>query len=306
MEIIKRVLITGASGYIASNLTRRLAENGAEVHIIVRPHSKLDILKDIQKKINIHVFDGGISKMLRIVNTVKPECIFHLAALFIVEHKPEEIKDLLDSNLLFGTQLLEAASAAGVKYFINAGTHWQHYNTGEYCPSNLYAATKQAFQTIARYYISAFDMRFVTVKLIDTYGPFDPRSKVLSLLKKIAVNGESLDMSGGEQQLGFLYIDDVVTAFIKAAEYADKMPPHAEDSFIAAPKEIYGLREAVSIFESAYNIKLNIRFGKRLYKEREVMKICCADENILADVETVELYDGLKKIIGLEQAIRGS
>lgn len=303
MISIKSVLITGATGYIGSNLTRKLTQEGKEIHIMIRPSSKLDLLADISDKLHMHTFNGDTRELISIISAIQPDTVFHLATLFVAEHKADEIKPLVESNILLGTQLLEAATAAGVKYFINTGTHWQHYNTAEYCPSDLYAATKQAFQDIARYYISAYDIKFVTLKLIDTYGPFDPRPKLLSLLKRIAKSGERLGMSGGEQQLGFLYIDDVITAFLLAAEYAVKMPSHTEKSFIAAPKEIYSLKEVIRIFEQAWGGKLDISFAERPYKKREVMKVCCADENILSSVDTTGFYDGLKKIFQAECGI---
>lgn len=300
MITIKNVLITGANGYIGSNLARQFVQDGVKVHIIIRPVSKLDLLNDISNKLYIHIFSGDIQELSGIIGEAQPDTIFHLAALFIADHRPEQIQSLFESNILYGTQLLEAASATGVRYFINTGTHWQHYNTAEYCPSDLYAATKQAFQDIAHYYTSAFDIRFVTLKLIDVYGAFDPRPKVMSALKSAAKNGKRLGMSGGEQKLGLLYIDDVVKAFLLAAEYAHKMPPHTEKSFIAAPKEIYSLKEIAKIFEHAWGGKLNIDFGKRPYKEREVMRVCCADENILSGIDTMGLYEGLKKVFEAE------
>lgn len=250
---------------------------------------------------SIHVFFGNTEELINIVNCVCPDIIFHLASLFIAEHKYDQINDLIQSNVFFSTQLLEAACNAGVKYFINTGTHWQNYNTDDYCPSDLYAATKQAFQSIAAYYISNFDIRFVTLKLLDTYGPFDPRKKVMAILKKTAVSGEKIEMSGGEQELAFLYIDDVVRAFLLAAQYAYKMPPYTEKVFMALPSEIYNLKEIVEIFQRAFKCKLNVDFGKRPYRKREVMKICCTDENILSNVKTVRLYDGLKKIFEAEK-----
>ncbi len=103
-------------------------------------------------------------------------------------------------------------------------------------------------------------------------------------------------MSGGKQQLGFLYIDDVIKAFLRAAQYAHKMPPHTEKNFMASPKEIYSLKETSTIFEKAFECKLNIDFGKQPYRDREVMNICCTDENVLSHVDTIDLYNGLRKV----------
>jgi CDP-3, 6-dideoxy-D-glycero-L-glycero-4-hexulose-4-reductase len=78
------------------------------------------------------------------------------------------------------------------------------------------------------------------------------------------------------------------------------MPAHTQRSFIAAPKEIYSLKEVTEIFSSAFETRLNIVFGEKEYRKREVMKVSCTDENILLNVETIGLYEGLKKIIRAE------
>ncbi|RCX16893.1 CDP-3, 6-dideoxy-D-glycero-L-glycero-4-hexulose-4-reductase [Anaerobacterium chartisolvens] len=270
------------------------------MHVLLRPSTQLLLISDLKDKINVHRYAGETSEIIEIVHSVRPDTIFHLAACFKAQHEPHEIKELIESNILLGTQLLEAAAAEGVKCFINTGTHWQNYDTCEYCPSDLYAATKQALETIADYYISAFGISFVTLKLIDTYGPFDPRPKLIPALKMAAQSDQRLDMSPGEQQIGLVYIDDVVKAFVLAALYAEKMPPGTKKSFIAAPKEIYTLREVSAIFENALGKKLNIEFGRHPYRKREVMDICCGDENILLKTELVGLYEGLQKVFKAE------
>ncbi len=100
--------------------------------------------------------------------------------------------------------------------------------------------------------------------------------------------------------MGLVYIDDVVKAFVLAAEYAEKMPPGTKKSFIAAPREIYTLREVAAIFENALGKKLNIEFGRHPYRKREVMDICCRDENILLKTGMVGLYEGLKRTFRAE------
>ena len=81
------------------------------------------------------------------------EGIIHLASLYLASHRPDQVADLVNANILLGTSLLEAAKLAGVRWFLNTGTIWQNYQSpecsDEYHPVNLYAATKQAFITMA-------------------------------------------------------------------------------------------------------------------------------------------------------------
>ncbi len=297
---MKRVLLTGASGYIGSNLMKHLVEIGMDVNIVVRKTSNLKFIDNTLGNIETHVYDGEINTMYNIIDKSRPNIIFHLASLFISEHNSGDIDNLIKSNILFGTQLLEAATHFEVRNFINTGTHWQNYNTKEYCPSNLYAATKQAFIDIAGYYVSKFGLRFITLKLVDTYGPFDPRRKLLYHLKNVADTGGSLHMSPGEQKLGMLYIDDAIKALMLCSSRIEQMLCATEQSFIALPEKTYTLKEIVNIFESVYEKKLNVVFGARDYKNREVMDVFCGDNNILSNIDTIDLKEGLQRVLETE------
>ncbi|HDK5742401.1 TPA: NAD-dependent epimerase/dehydratase family protein, partial [Clostridioides difficile] len=271
--MIRKVVLTGGSGYIGSNLARKLYTLGYDIYVIVRQDSRLDLICDIEKNINIYYFDGKILSLNNFMNEIKPDLVIHLASLFINEHTTLQIDELINSNILFSTQLIETSLRANVKYFINTGTHWQNYNGENYNPVNLYAATKEAFQNICKYYSEVTDMSIITIKLIDTYGPYDPRPKIMNLLKDIYFNKKTLNMSSGEQELGLLYIEDVIKAYLIAIEKIQKMNPKECRTFFALPKKIYSLREVVDIFQCAVGEKLDINWGKRPYRKREIMKI---------------------------------
>ncbi|MHB8172751.1 MAG: NAD-dependent epimerase/dehydratase family protein [Thermincolia bacterium] len=268
---MKRVLITGATGFIGSNLARRLVQEGIDVHVVLRPQADLESLRDISKKISVHEHDGTTEGLLEIMGSAKPDMVFHLAAFFVAEHNSTDIEPLIRSNILFGTQLLEAMMKANVHYLVNTGTHWQHYHDEKYNPVDLYAATKQAFESLVAYFSQATPLRMITLKLVDTYGPNDLRPKLFSLLKHAAKTGEGLKMSPGEQLLGLVYIDDVVDAFVCGMNMIQGMPEHFQDDFVIAPDKLYTLREVVSLYEKISGTKVNIQWGARAYRNREMM-----------------------------------
>lgn len=298
--MIKRILITGATGYIGSNLARHLLNRGYEVHAIVRGSSKLHLIEDISDKLKLHVFNGQTSGLYKIFHAAGPSLVIHLASRFVSEHKQEDIEDLINSNVLFGTQLLDAASAYGVKYFINTGTVWQNYMGEEYNPVNLYAATKQAFEAMAKFYLESSGMRMITLKLMDTYGPFDPRPKLINLLKKIAVSGEKLDMSSGEQEIGLLYIEDVVRGYGSATDLVQKLEAGDHRTYLLAPEKYYKLRDVVRIFEEVSGKRLNISWGARSYRNRELMQIPANAPPIPGGGGQVSLEEGIRKMLELE------
>lgn len=267
----KIALITGATGFIGSHLARRLIKDGWELHVIVRNASKYDLMQDIKNFVHFHIYDGTIESMQTILARSKPEIIFHLASLFLSQHKPEEIASLIQSNITFGSHLAEAAVANNCLKFINTGTSWQHYENQGYNPVNLYAATKQAFEDILKYYVEAHELKVITLKLFDTYGPDDLRPKLMNLLKRAAETGETLDMSPGEQLIDLVHVDDVVEAFCVAQVLVGAMKEKGLKTYGVTSGKPLSLKEIVSMLEKKLNRKIKVHWGGRPYREREVM-----------------------------------
>ena len=137
---------------------------------------------------NVHsfLFSNNINELNEYIIKNEIEGVVHLATLFVAQHQPEDIKDLILSNIYLGTAILEALKGSKVKWFLNTGTIWQNYrpNCRRYHPTNLYAATKQAFIDMAAYYVETSRLKFVTLKLSDTFGDGDTRRKLFTILKK--------------------------------------------------------------------------------------------------------------------------
>ncbi len=274
----KKTIITGASGYIGSYLAARLAAAGWEVHVVTRKTSNTCKLEQTILKKNLHVHNGTTSNLLSIIKQVRPELVFHLASQFIAEHKSGDVTALVQNNICFGNQLLEAMAANSVKRIITAGTLWQNYKNLNVA-ANLYAATKQAFESILTFYIDAYSITATTLYLPDVYGPKDPRNKLIPLLYRASKTGETLVMSAGEQQIDLVHIDDVVEAFMMAAEQMD-----TQNSLHAKYKITSGnpisLAELVHQYLDITKTNIDIEWGRRPYRAREVMTVA-SDLNLV-------------------------
>jgi nucleoside-diphosphate-sugar epimerase len=268
---INRVLITGATGFVGSHLCRRLIRDGIEVHTIARLQSDVTQIKDVKNDLTIHIHDGSTDSMLKIVKDCRPEIVFHLASLFLAQHKSEDIEALIRSNITLGVQLVEAMAINQIPYLVNTGTAWQHYKNKKYNPVCLYAATKQAFETLLKFYTETSPLKVITLKLFDTYGPFDPRSKLFSLLRKCEKQKEPIFMSPGEQLLDLVYVDDVVEALLIAAHRLEAGKVEVHESYAVSSKKAVKLRDIVELYARLSGRKLNIMWGGRPYRPREVM-----------------------------------
>lgn len=282
------ILVTGATGFIGTSLTAEL-----------RKKHNLFILGQFAgdpEKLGLQgcVMTDDIEALAGYMKDNQIEGVIHLASLYLTVHTPGQIKDLVSSNVFFGTAVLEAASLAGVRWFLNTGSIWQNYNVSgtEYNPVNLYAASKQAFIDMARYYTDVFGIRFCTLKLCDTYGPNDTRRKIFKLFKDISESGEVLKMSPGEQLMDILYISDIVRGF---SHLADLLAGDTalKSEYVLSSGEQIPLKRLAGTFERVSGRKLNIEWGGRPYRDREVM--------VPWKGETVP---GWKAEVGLEDGIR--
>jgi len=288
-------LITGATGFVGAHLAKRLIDDGWEVHAIIRDGSKIPNLL-INEKLSLHSYDGRTETLVQCMSLVKPNVVFHLASLFLSQHETKDIEPLIQSNLLFGSQLLEAMRANNICNFINTGTSWQHYKNENYNPVCLYAATKQAFEAIIEYYIQACNFKIITLKLFDTYGPNDPRPKLIAMLNNAEKNNLPLNMSAGEQLIDLVHIDDVVDAYLMAAHRLLENEIFRHERFAVSTRNPIPLKQLVQLYVEATGKNIQVNWGARPYRFREVMNIW--SEGVPMDnwTASISLEEGFKAL----------
>jgi len=290
----KKVLITGATGFIGASLVKKLADEGCEVAIIARATSNMGILGGYVERIQQYDYDGSIGSLNIALKTHMPEVVFHLASLFLASHNQKDITSLINSNILFSTHLVDAMVNNGCTKLVNTGTSWQHFDNHDYNPVCLYAATKQAFEMILEYYVNVCDLQVITLKLFDTYGESDPRPKLMALLKKISLSGEALDMSPGEQLIDIVHVDDVLRGFIASADRLLSLQVTGHERFALSSGTPKKLRDLVSEFSEAIDKPIHINWGKRPYRLREVMETWDHGENLPGWQPEIPFSEGVR------------
>lgn len=266
-----KILLTGATGFVGRNLYSKLARE-YELFLLTRESSNASIL--VPK--HVYVFTGDIDHLKEYLESEKIDGVIHLATKYVAEHDSSQIFELIISNIYLGTAVLDAASRAGVKWFLNIGTIWQNYNapdySDEYNPVNLYAASKQAFMTMAKFYTETSPIRFCTLKLCDTYGEGDTRRKIMDLFAEMAKSGKSLDMSYGEQLIDIVHISKVVESIEQLIKRLSNPSEIVLPEYVVTSGRHIPLRQLAAEYEQDHNVKLNINWGARPYRKREVMK----------------------------------
>ena len=299
-------LVTGATGYLGGRLCARLCRDGHEVHAVVRPTSNTRSLAQLDVRAHIH--GGSTGELIAIVEKARPAVVFHLASNTVARHDADGVPGLISSNVAFGAQLLEAMHTTGVGSMINAGTAWQHFGGAAYSPVNLYAATKQAFLDVARFYHESYGIGVITLELPDIYGPGDPRRKLFGILREAQARGQGLDMTAGRQEIDLLYIDDAVEAFAVAARAVAGGLNGSFASYRVSSGSPRPLREVVELFAAISGAAIEVNWGGLAYRPREMMTPWSGGEPLPGWRAGVSLEEGLRRMLQAapsEVAVRG-
>ena len=294
-----KILITGASGFIGSHIAKGLVQDKYTVCLLLRKTSNLRLIESIKKSCGLFYYDGTYQSLEKTLQESKCQIVIHCASLFLSSHAPDDVECLMNSNISFPSMLLEAMANTGVQGFINTGTSWQHYRNEDYNPVNLYASTKQAFEQIISYYLETGKIKQVTLKLFDTYGPDDSRRKLIPLLVNNLSSGERVNMSPGEQEVSIVHVEDVVDAYRLAINEVLNINVGESLTFGVGSGKVYKLKELIEDINNSFENgrSINVFFGGRPYREREVMTVWDKYEAVPGWKESKNIIDFFKSYI---------
>ena len=290
-------IITGATGYIGSHVLKYLLSEGWDIHVVADPRFGYDNIKDVMSKIDVFEYSGNIDALCTYFKKVQVDVVFHLAAAVVTNYETEQVPVLIQSNVQFGTEILEAMKQSGTCLFIGTGSYWQNYNLEVYNPVDLYAATKEAFEKILKYYTEVENIRAITLRLFDVYGTGDNRPKIWNIIRKKAGTDEVIDLSAGEQLIDMVFISDVCSAYKCAFNLLDKDHNIINKIYGVYTNQRRPLKEIVELYRSLLNDPVHIRYGGKPYKKREVMKPIENLEILPGWYPQVSLLDGFKMMV---------
>lgn len=201
-------VVTGATGFIGSAVVQAVARNGERTLAISGPRSTPLFEAD---NVDWLLHDGDLEKMARRVAEVSPKAVVHCANHYVLHHEAKDVDPMIDANIRMGAILLGALGDKGT-HFVNLSTFFQRQGVGGTKPNSLYAATKQAFAEIVRWFGVHSNIRTCDLMLYDTYGPGDRRKKLIPHLLNMAVSGGTVEIETPDAEMNLCYIDDVVAA----------------------------------------------------------------------------------------------
>jgi NAD dependent epimerase/dehydratase len=226
----KKVLVTGAGGFIGSSLVQSLVEHGAVVRAFVRYNSRGDtgLLQLLNPDIHdaIDIIPGDIRDSNAIESAAKNvDTIIHLGALISIPYSYVHPIEVVESNVLGTLNVLQACRSQGCR-LVHTSTS-EVYGTALRTPidedhplqgQSPYSASKIGADKLVESYVRSFDVQAVTIRPFNTYGPGQSARAVIPTIITQALTQDVIHLGNLHAKRDFTYLSDTVDGFLKAAQ----------------------------------------------------------------------------------------
>jgi UDP-glucose 4-epimerase len=266
---IRRVLVTGASGFIGTALCRKLIASGVEVHGVSRsPPAGAntrnrsfagDTILGTQAP-KIHWWNADLVELeaaRRLTRAVRPDATFHLASLVTGSRNLEMVLPTLQNNFMTAFNLLLSTAENGAGRIILAGS-FEEPDELDSVPCSPYAAAKWSASGYARMFRALYKVSVVNAKIFMVYGPGQgDHTKLIPYVTTSLLRGEAPKLSSGIRLVDWIYVDDVVDGLVGCAQ----TPGIDGHTVELGSGEMHSIREIAEKLVDLVRCKVNPLFG---------------------------------------------
>lgn len=298
--MMKRAIITGATGAIGNALLRELIARNVEVLVFIRDESKRN--STIPEHPLITKISCDLSQLADIQNNSgkQYDVFFHLAWEGALGPGRDDMY-LQNRNVQYALDAVGAASRFGCNTFIGAGSQAEY---GRYegllnaevpvFPETGYGIAKLCAGLMSKIECKKYGMRHIWTRILSIYGPYDGEKTMVSSTILKLLKGERPSLTLCEQKWDYLYCDDAARALILLAESGRDGKTYCIGSGQAHP-----LREYVEMIREKANPSAELGIGEIAYGERQVM-------HLQADITELQKDTGFMPEISFEEGIKNT
>ena len=308
----RRVFLTGATGFVGSNLTKMLVENGAKVICLQRDDAQPNSLDLLNLRARVTVAHGeleDIELLTRLLNEYEIDAVFHLAAQAIVGAANRSPISTFETNIRGTYMLLEACRVNSTVKRIVVASSDKAYGSNPTLPYREdfplqgifpYDVSKSCTDLLSRSFAVTYDLPVVVTRSANIYGPGDINfsriipGTILSVLK----NEDPIIRSDGTPLREFIYVGDVCSANLLLAEHIDQCRGEAFNIGNNEPVQILALtNQIIELAGKSGTLKPNILLKEKIRHEIDAQYL---------SAEKVEKRLGWKAAVSLNEGLRSS
>lgn len=225
----KRILLTGATGFIGANLAARLVNLGCNPYVCLRKESNTWRINKILKKVNLLYLDlRDRERIEKVVSQIKPQIIFHCSAYGGFPFQ-RDYSEIIQANIIGTVNLLSACKREGFSCFINTGSSSEYgikdkpiRESDALQPNGDYGVSKAAATLFCHSLAIRERLPIITLRLFSPYGYYEDKSRLIPSVIISCLRKENPKLSSPSPVRDFIFIEDVMDAYIKAAENSNK------------------------------------------------------------------------------------
>jgi len=297
---MKKILVTGAGGFIGSHLVEMLLEGGYDVRAFVRYNSKNNWgwLEFCSNKNEIEIISGDIRDYDSVYNSMKNcQAVFHLAALIGIPYSYVSPKAYIDTNIIGTYNILQASKELNIEQILITSTS-ETYGTAQYAPidekhpmvgQSPYSASKIAADQLAISYYRSFNLPVKIVRPFNTYGPRQSaRAIIPTIITQILSGSRKLKLGNIYTTRDLTFVKDTCSGFI---EIYKSQKLFGEVTNIGMNHEIK-MSELVNMIMKLMNVELDVEYeAERIRPEKsEVERLICDNSKILKETNWKPQY----------------
>lgn len=245
----KKILVTGAEGFIGSHLTEELVKRGYDVRafILYNSFNNWGWLEDLPNDImeHVEVFAGDVRDPNGVLEAMKGcDAVFHLAALIAIPFSYHSPDTYVDTNIKGTLNVLQAARKLDLDRVLVTSTS-EVYGTAQYVPidenhpyqgQSPYSATKIGADRLAESFYRSFDLPVTIVRPFNTFGPRQSaRAVIPTIITQLLAGKEEIELGSLTPTRDFNYVKDTANGFIDIYESPKTI---GEEINIATQQEI--------------------------------------------------------------------
>ena len=321
---MKKILITGAAGFIGFHLSQRLLKQGYQIYGIDNLNSYYDPALKQARLVQLQVSNFKFQQLdlqnyeglTKVFTEFQPDIVINLAAQAGVRYSLENPRSYIESNLDGFFNILEASRQHGVNNFIYASSSSVYGNNEKSPfsetdnvdhPVSLYAATKKSNELIAHTYSHLYKMTTVGLRFFTVYGPWGRPDMAYYFFTKAILEGKKIQLfNQGLNLRDYTYIDDIVESIKRMLDGFDSLQPAVENDQYTATKSPYyhlfniGGSNPVPVLEFVEILENALR--KKAI--RELVGFQAGDVfSTEADTKTLESFINFKPTVTLKEGL---